>query len=241
MDKIFSHLFLERVLARQIEQRTLKVKENSNLAASPKTKISKKIGWGVMFLLALLLFVIASRYLTFNPDVYFPEQKEVYIAHTAFLLMHIIGSMLAILIGPFQFLQRVRTGRFLTLHRWLGRVYLLGILFGGFGGLYMAQLAYGGLVSKLGFTALAILWLSSGFMAYKSIRKKQIEVHRKWMTVNYALTFAGVMLRLWLPLFTSIGVDFVAAYRIIAWLCWVPNLIVAQQLISKIDSADKIY
>lgn len=184
-----------------------------------------------MFLLALLLFVVASRYLSLDPDTYFPEQRDVYIANPVFLLMHIIGSMLAILIGPFQFLRGIRTGRFLNLHRWLGRIYLLGILAGGIGGLYMAQLAYGGLVSRFGFTALATLWLISGAMAYRSIRNKQIEIHRKWMTVNYALTFAGVMLRLWLPIFTSIGFDFLAAYRIIAWMCWVPNLLVAQWLI----------
>lgn len=106
---------------------------NSNTLELRKSTISKKIGWGFMLLLAILLFVLASRYLTWHPNVYFPEQRDVYMDNTVFLLMHIIGSMLAILIGPFQFLRNIRTGRYLNLHRWLGRVYLLSVLFGGLG------------------------------------------------------------------------------------------------------------
>ena len=160
-----------------------------------------------MLFLALLIFLLAGRYLTLNPQVYFSEQKAVYMAHTVMLIMHIVGAMLAVLLGPFQFLPKIRTGRFLNLHRWLGRAYLLSVLVGGLGGLYMARLAYGGLPARLGFTTLAVLWLFSAAMAYKHIRKKEIERHREWMTRNYALTFA--------------------------WLSWIPNLMVAQWIISR--------
>ena len=198
-----------------------------------KTSGWNKTGWALMLILALLIFVIVSRYLTLDPEVYFPEQRDVYIANTGFLLMHIVGSMLALLIGPFQFLPRIRTGRFLNVHRWFGRIYLLGILIGGIGGLYMAQLAYGGVVTRLGFSALALLWLLSGFMAYKTIRKKQLEIHRKWMTINYALTFAAVTLRLWQIVFGISGLDFLTSYQIVSWLCWVPNLLIALWIINR--------
>lgn len=227
MNKLFSHLILYNALARHAEDRTARPLKTAG------TEKRINIGWISMLLLALLLLVVASRYLSLNPDAYFPEQRDVYIANPVFLLMHIVGSMLAILIGPFQFLRGIRTGRFLNLHRWLGRIYLLGILAGGIGGLYMAQLAYGGLVSRFGFTILAILWLISGAMAYRSIRNKQIEIHRKWMTVNYALTFAGVTLRLWQVVFGIIGLDFLTGYLIVSWLCWVPNLFVARWLIAR--------
>src|SRR5688572_6948453 len=100
---------------------------NSITLESGKTSISGRIGWGSMLLLAMFLFLLASRYLTLDPEVYFPEQRDVYIANTTFLLTHIVGSMFAILIGPFQFLRRIRTGRFLNLHRWLGRIYLVSV------------------------------------------------------------------------------------------------------------------
>jgi uncharacterized membrane protein len=204
---------------------------------SGKTTISGKIGWGFMLLLAMFLFLLASRYLTLNPKVYFPEQRDVYIANTAFLLTHIVGSMFAILIGPFQFLRHIRTGRFLNLHRWLGRMYLVSVLFGGMGGLYMAQLAYGGIISRLGFTSLAVLWLVSGFLAYVNIRKKRIEDHRRWMTINYALTFSGVTLRLWQIIFGGIGLDPLAGYLLVAWWCWIPNLFVGLWINVRNDSS----
>ena len=230
MNKFFSYILLERVLSRRAEEQAL---TSGTLPKKAKTAKGMNIGWLSMFLLALLVFVVASRYLSLDPDVYFPEQKEVYISHTAFLLMHISGSMLAILIGPFQFLQKIRTGRLLNLHRWLGRIYLLSVLVGGFGGLYMAQFAYGGLVTQLGFGGLGLLWLFTGWMAYILIRNKDIERHREWMTRNYALTFAGVMLRLWMPTFVMLGIDFTDGYIVTAWLCWVPNLFVAQWLINR--------
>lgn len=200
----------------------------------PRKKVNwKKIGWGVMTFLAGLVFLYAGSYLPRNPDTYFPEQKAVYMLHTTGLLMHIVGAMLAVIIGPFQFLPRSRSRRFLNVHRWLGRTYLIGVLLGGLGGLYMARLSYGGLPTHLGFAALGILWLFSGWQAYRHIRRKEIEPHREWMMRNYALTFAGVMLRVWMPLLTTAGFEFLPTYLVVAWLCWVPNLLVAEWMIRR--------
>jgi hypothetical protein len=207
----------------------------SQIAQSRKPSFWKKFGWAFLLLMAVFPVLLSSGYLTLNPeDFNFTAQKAVYMAHHAMLMAHIVTSMLAILIGPFQFLPKLRTGRLLKVQRWLGRVYLLSILFGGLSGLYMAQFGYGGLITELGFAALAILWLYSGYMAYMQIRNKDIEGHRQWMIRNYALTFAGTMLRVWVPIFVGgVGIDFVMAYRAIAWLCWVPNLLVAEWIIRR--------
>lgn len=203
----------------------------TQIGRSQKPGLLKKTGWSIMLFLAVLVFLFASRYLTLDPDVFFPEQKMVYMAHLTMLLIHIVASMLAIVIGPFQFLPGIRKGRWLKVHRWLGRTYLLSILFGGLSGLYMAQFAYGGPITEAGFATLAVLWLYSGFMAYRHIRNKDLERHREWMIRNYALTFAGVMLRLWMPTSYALGIDFLLAYRVVGWLCWVPNLLVAEWII----------
>jgi uncharacterized membrane protein len=203
----------------------------AQIVRSQKPGLWKKFGWTVMLLLAVYPVVVSSGYLTMNPENFFPQQRAVYVAHLTFLITHIIASMLAILIGAFQFLPGLRKGRLLRVHRWLGRTYLLSILFGGLSGLYMAQFAHGGIISELGFGVLACLWLYTGFKAYKHIRDKDIEGHRQWMIRNYALTFAGVMLRLWVPISSVIGIDFTAAYTAIAWMCWVPNLLFAEWII----------
>lgn len=104
----------------------------------------------------------------------------------------------------------------------------------------MAFLAYGGWSSKLGFSILALLWLYSGYRAYSHIRRKEVEPHRQWMTRNYALTFAGVMLRLWQGVFMAVGLEFTLGYLLVAWLSWVPNLIFAEWLMRGKFKAQKL-
>jgi uncharacterized membrane protein len=157
-----------------------------------------------------------------------PDMKANFVAHPIGIYGHIGGAALALLLGPFQFSARLR-GAALNVHRWIGRVYL-GI--GGVGigvfGLYVSQFAFGGAVARFGFAALAMCWLYSGARAYLAIRRRAIQKHRKWMVRNFALTFAAVTLRIYLPVSNVVGIDFAVAYPIIAWLCWVPNLLVAE-------------
>lgn len=153
--------------------------------------------------------------------------------HRVFLYAHVFGAAIALALGPFQFWARLRTTR-PQVHRWMGRFYLgIGVLVGGVSALALAFNAYGGLMARLGFGALALLWLFTGAQAYRAIRAGDTQSHRRWMTRNFALTFAAVMLRLWLPGLVISGVAFSTAYPIIAWLCWVPNLLVAELLILK--------
>jgi len=104
--------------------------------------------------------------------------------------------------------------------------------------LYLATTAFGGLPARLGFGMLGGLWLVTGAMAYQRIRQRDIERHREWMIRNYALTFAAVTLRLWLPLFhVLLGFSFIESYVTVAWLCWVPNLLLAELLIGRARAA----
>lgn len=235
-------LGLPLILVRLCDRQTLNAQRVECMklhAPSQLAALMKMVGWILMLLLAVLLFVLASHYLSLDPDVYFSEQREVYIANTIPLLMHVAGSMLATIIGPFQFLKKLRTGRYSKIHRWLGRLYLIGVLIGGLGGSYLAVIAYGGPMARLGFMSIAGIWLVSGFMAYTNIRNRRIEPHRKWMIVNYAITFAGVTLRLWQMLFGTIGLDFLTSYNIVAWLSWVPNLLIALSVINRDHSTEK--
>ncbi|HTO03553.1 MAG TPA: DUF2306 domain-containing protein [Opitutus sp.] len=60
-----------------------------------------------------------------------------------------------------------------------------------------------------------------------------MEVHRLWMVRNFALALAAVTLRLYLPASAVAGVRFEEFYPAIAWICWVPNLIVAEWFIKR--------
>lgn len=168
-----------------------------------------------------------------------PEIRPAFEAHPVGILAHVFAAALALLIGPFQFVGRLRRSA-PALHRWLGRIYLgLGVLIGGAAGLFMAQHAFGGLVARLGFASLALCWLYTGLKAWLAIRARDIGAHREWMIRNFALTFAAVTLRLYVPVALMSGLDFASAYAVIAWLCWVPNLIVAQWIVSRTASGNR--
>ena len=188
--------------------------------------MNNRISWGIMTFLALGVVLVVSRYFTMNPEVFFPQQRETYLAHQAGILTHIVGGVLALGFGPFQFLHRIRTRR-PQVHRWIGRLYLIGILLGGTAGLYMAFYAYAGAAASLGFATLAILWLITGFMAYRTIRVGNTAAHRQWMIRNFALTFAAVTLRLEMPFLTMFFGE-TTGYEIVAWSCWIPNLLVVE-------------
>ena len=47
------------------------------------------------------------------------------------------------------------------------------------------------------------------------------------MPRSFALTFAAVMLRLMLGVAGALHLDFRASYQAVAWLSWLPNLILA--------------
>lgn len=149
-----------------------------------------------------------------------------------FFYQHIIFGGIALLTGWTQFSKKLRA-RYLNVHRLLGKIYVIACLVSGVAGLYIAFFATGGWIASLGFTGLAISWLYSTTKAFVSIRQKKINEHEDWMTRSYALTFAAVTLRVWLPLSQILQFEFITAYIIISWLCWVPNLMVAEWLINR--------
>ena len=189
-------------------------------------------GWVIMTLACVTITVIVSRYLTFDPEVYFPQQLEPYLQHEFALGVHVLSGMLALLIGPFQFVRRLRR-RFVPVHRFMGATYVASATALGVTGLILAPTAYTGLVASVGFTVLDLLMLFTTWTAVRMIMAGRYGEHRRWMIRSFSLIMAGVMLRVWVPIYdalAAIGIvnfSFETAYASIAWLCWVPNLLLA--------------
>jgi uncharacterized membrane protein len=182
-----------------------------------------------MAVLVLLLLIWSARYFLLGSEAYFERQLEVYQDHTAGLLLHIGGMMVAAAMGPFQFLRGLRN-RHPKLHRVMGRVYLSGIAVGGLGGLYLSTISASGIVSDLGFGLLALAVLFASAMAFLAIKGRRLQEHREWMTRSFALVLAAVTLRIYLP-FLEATLGEQDGYALVAWLCWLPNLVVAEWLI----------
>ena len=132
-----------------------------------------------------------------------------------------------LLLWPLQTVRASRR-RHPVVHRWVGRVYVLGVLVAGTSGAVAAIGTTAGPVAGAGFLLLGLLWIGCTLEALLRIRGGDVEGHRRWMVRSVALTLSAVTLRLYLGGATATGADFDAVYPAIAWLCWVPNLVVAQ-------------
>ena len=186
----------------------------------------QRVGWVVMVVLSSLVAAYVAI-LLLMPQLGPPFLNEMRSSRPLAMYAHFAGGMWALAVGPWQFHQRLRD-RALSWHRWLGRSYVLAVGLGGLGALSLAPFAQTGVVASIGFGALGGLWLWFTAAAFRQIRRGNREAHRQWMVRSFALTLAAVTLRVYLPFSFAAQVPFEAAYPTIAWLCWVPNLIVAE-------------
>jgi len=150
--------------------------------------------------------------------------------------IHIVSGGIALLIGWMQFNGKLRT-RKLSWHRTIGKVYVFAALASSICSMYIALYATGGIVASSGFMLLGLIWFYSTYRAYTSIRRGDIDLHQKMMTYSYAACMAAVTLRIYLPLLTMAFNDFTTAYLIVAWLCWLPNLVVAYYITKRQKTA----
>jgi uncharacterized membrane protein len=155
---------------------------------------------------------------------------ELFSAKTMRTIGHLGGGGIAIVAGALQFSTRLRfeTPR---VHRLIGRVYVVAVVVSGVSAVLLAPVSAGGVTAHFGFGLLGVLWVATALLAWARARGGDYVSHRAWMVRSYALCLAAVMLRLYLPMSAIAGIPFEAAYPAISWLCWVPNLIVAEWLV----------
>jgi len=166
------------------------------------------------------------------PGMRAPFLQERFASLPLAVWVHIAGGGSALLLGPLQLSRRLRARR-VALHRALGTTYLAAVLAAGLAGFALALVSEGGVVAHAGFGALAVAWLGTTSTAYARIRAGDRASHGRWMVRSYALTFAAVTLRIQLPVSQAAGIPFEVAYPAIAWLCWVPNLFIAEWLLAR--------
>lgn len=196
----------------------------------------KKTRWILFLAFAILIGLYPFSYLFINPDYTFLNTKSDELRSSVLwqwgFNCHIYFGGLALMIGWTQFSNKWRN-KYVTWHRNIGKIYLISVLISGICGVGIGFFANGGWISELGFISLGIIWLTSSALAYIRVRQKNFIDHEYWMIFSYAACFAAVTLRIWLPLLTIAIGDFIPAYRIVAWLCWVPNVLFAWWLVRK--------
>ncbi|MFB9235603.1 DUF2306 domain-containing protein [Plantactinospora siamensis] len=161
----------------------------------------------------------------------------------AVLVTHIFTATVALMLGPLQFMPRVRARR--RIHRAIGRVYLLaGVLPSALATIPVAIWS-DRLLTQVGLSTAAVLWLITGGLAYRAARRRDFADHRAWMMRNYALTFLAVTARILVPVLLLVQIPFGGAdagsigarapsmIPIGQTLGWIINLIVVERLIRR--------
>lgn len=192
---------------------------------SPRFSPAMRRLWLLAAFLSLMIAIVSYRYLPgigpLSPDI----MRNLFVR--PWLAIHVAGAATALLVWPVQFVPRLRV-RAPGVHRWVGRIYVIGCLVGGVGGFVMAFGSTAGPIATAGFGALAICWIVATIQGWRHAVARRFDLHRAWMIRSFALTFAAVMLRLYLPIAPLLGFSFVDGYRATSLLSWIPNLIVAE-------------
>lgn len=200
-------------------------------------KVVRLAAWLVLAYFTVLMGRITLGYWPVRDDAAFLQIKQQYLGITHWRLafwVHVFTSMLPLLAGFTQFaagILRTRPG----IHRAMGRLYVISVcLISGPASLIMAFYANGGLSSRIAFATLAVLWLATTAMGWRTAVAGDFRRHREWMLRSYALTLSAITLRAWKYLivlaFEPRPMD---VYRLVAWLGFVPNVLLAEWLIRR--------
>lgn len=188
--------------------------------------MARKVWWGIMTVFAVLIALYALT-VALVPGLRPPFVVELFGKNALGTLGHTAVGAIALGCGAFQFSKRLRTEK-AVVHRTLGKIYVVAVIVSGASALVLAPSSTGGPPAHFGFALLGVFWITTAVVAYARVRVRDYQAHREWMIRSYSLCLAAVMLRLYLPAAQMMGFQFEDAYPVIAWICWVPNLVVAE-------------
>ncbi|MET0655245.1 MAG: DUF2306 domain-containing protein [Pseudoxanthomonas sp.] len=187
-----------------------------------------RLAWCSIMVLAIhYVWRNAGRYLDLRPETY-----GYFWTKRAWLWLHLAGGATAVLLGPLQFVRRLRSA-FPRAHRWTGRFYLAGVLCASVGAIAMVATTTLGWTTAYAFAVMIAAWLATALMALMAILKGHVEVHRDWMRRNYLITFAFVVFRLAgkIPGLYDIG-TVPEVFTTFGWMSWVVPLLLSELWIS---------
>lgn len=207
-------------------------------ANGPRAKISTLPVWLIVapsifiavtlagiHLVVIPLFPVVGRY-------YFSQQEATFSEESVALSLHIFFGAVALIAGAVNIVTAARDRR-LASHRAVGWAYTGSVAISAAFGIVVAFHAYAGTlpggraIVTSGFLGLAISWVITLALAVRAMAvRHDVRAHRFWMTLNFSLTFAAVVLRVWVGLLLALGTSaFDLLYPTLGWVGWVPNLV----------------
>ena len=178
--------------------------------------------------LAAVVFVAGAAVPYLLSSSYGPPE---YAPRRGWLLLHIVGGIIALLTGPVQ-LWLGLADRGMVWHRRMGIVYMTGGGVGSFGAFYLSTHTDFGWGFGAGLFGLAVAWVTTTTLAYLAIKRSLTDQHKEWMIRSYVVTFAFVTFRVIQPALQAaqIGTP-LEQLAVAAWACWAVPLLITELVI----------
>ena len=188
----------------------------------------------------MTVFVVVTRDRTLLDHKSFLRQR--YAAIPWLMFAHGIPGALALLLGAFQFSNRLRQ-RHLQLHRVLGRIYVgcvaisAPVAIAVSISLPIMTLTMASVIQALG-------WLVTTATGLYCVRTSRIQQHREWMMRSYPFAMVFIVVRAInsIPAIARRGEPGIASvvWSVIATACFLPSFVIAWQALAASRRAARV-
>ena len=170
--------------------------------------------WTAVIFLAFIGLAVATRRTTvlLKPGALSARNNPAaaldthFAGHRTLTLAHVLPAMLFMVLGPLQFVRRLRSN-YPQIHRWSGRIFLAASAVVGITGLAMAWgKTIGGIDEKAAITLFGTFFLIALAKALWHALHRQFAQHREWMIRGYAVGLAVATIRPIMAMFFAAAV-----------------------------------
>ncbi|TVY01887.1 DUF2306 domain-containing protein [Paenibacillus cremeus] len=183
---------------------------------------------------AFIVYVLYTNVILDSPTADFLSHKtnlkRALQVHTWMKVMyvHVAFACLSMIAGAVNFSASILK-KHRKFHRLNGYFYLVSVLIVVLTSGYMAPYATGGKATSIPFNLLNIVWPAFTVIAILKIKKKQLDLHRRWMARSYAFVFTNLSIHaLTALLHDGIGLAYTQSYTISVYASIVLLLLAAE-------------
>jgi uncharacterized membrane protein len=182
-------------------------------------------------LVFFVIFGLVTAFVTYMKNAHIFDPSSDIAQHlapvTGYLILHAFFGALAILLGAFQFSNRLRS-RYLGVHRTMGYIYVTGVFLSAPLGIPIAYR-----ITNLSLTAASAVqafgWMATTAIALYCIRHGNIAQHRRWMMRSYPFAMVFTVARLIIPIPPVFKLG-LTGIEMVVWTCialaaFLPNIL----------------
>ena len=160
-----------------------------------------------------------------------------YAEHPVLAYAHIIPGLVYLGIAPFQVSRRFRQGH-LRRHRRLGKVALAaGAITGAFAIAVGLVFPYGGVAEASASAVFGLYFLTSLALAYRAIRRREVDAHRVWMIRAFAVGTGVGTIRIVIGVSQAFDIAFDDVFGPAFWIAFVLHALAAEAWIARFPTA----